>query len=159
MRKAQIKMFETIGVLVIFFFLLVMGVAFWFNIQKSGLQKQITRMEDLRSIQLVQRAMFMPELDCSFVSVQKENCFDKMKLQAFSDVLATDKGLQDYFEYFGDGTITIREVYPAIVPYEVVLYNNTIQWKTKLQTQNPVLLYDPIANKYTFGVVEVVMYG
>jgi len=73
--KAQIKMFETIGVLVIFFFLLVAGVAFWFNVQQRGLQKQLARMDDLQSIQVVQRALFMPELDRSFVSVQKENCF------------------------------------------------------------------------------------
>ncbi len=158
MRKAQVKMFETIGVLVIFFFLLVAGAAFWFNVQKSNLQKQVGRMEDLRAVQLVQRALYMPELDCSFVGVQKENCFDKLKVQAFADVLATEEGLQDYFMYFGDGIIKVREVYPE-TDFAVVLYNNTIDWKTQLVTQSPVLLYDPIDNRYKFGVVEVVLYG
>ena len=158
MKRAQIKMFETIGVLVIFFFLLVAGTAFWFNVQKSNLEKQLKYMEDLRSLQLVQRAMFMPELDCSFVSVQKQNCFDKIKVNEFSNVLATEQGLEDYFSFFGDGVIRVREVYPT-TDFDVVLYNNTIKWQTKLATQSPILLYDPIDNKYAFGVLEVIMYG
>jgi len=158
MRKAQIKMFETIGVLVIFFFLLVAGVAFWFNVQQRGLQKQLTRMDELQSIQVVQRALFMPELDCSFVSVQKENCFDKVKLKSFSRITSTDQGLQDYFSFFGDAFIHVKEIYPN-PSFEAVIYNNTVQWTTQLKTQNPVLLYDPADNSYAFGIVEVVLYG
>ena len=42
-RKAQIKMFETIAVLVIFFFLIVIGVSFYFVMQSSSYNRQVER--------------------------------------------------------------------------------------------------------------------
>ncbi|MEM4263654.1 MAG: hypothetical protein QW666_02040, partial [Candidatus Woesearchaeota archaeon] len=104
MDKAQIKMFETIGVLVIFFFLLVAAASFYFQIQKSSLQRELDKQVQLRAMQVVQRALHMPELDCSFVNVQKDNCFDLLKMSALSSHLGTNPQedyLVDYYSIFG----------------------------------------------------------
>ena len=79
MKKAQVKMFETIGVLVIFFFLIVLGLSFYFVIAKKGAVEQYEKAAQLKGIEIIRKAITLPELDCARVGVQVENCFDKLK--------------------------------------------------------------------------------
>ena len=160
MKKAQIKMFETIGVLVIFFFLLVAGAAFYFNIQESALKKELAQQAQLKSLQAAQRAMFLPELDCSFVSVQRENCFDTLKLEAFKTVLAQDpQAQQAYFGVFGFATVSVREVYPEKADPVVIYEFLPEEYSRMLESFSPVLLYDAVTREYGFGVMEVKTYA
>lgn len=155
--KAQIKMFETIGVLAIFFALLVGGGAFYFKMQESALQKELAKARQLRLLQSSLKATFLPELDCTFVTVQRENCFDKLKLEAFENL--SQKNKQHYFGLFGTSRITVSEVYPK-PGFVKVLYDNPLEeYESKLVAQNPVLLYDPVTNTYGFGVLEVESYA
>lgn len=161
MKKAQIKMFETMAVLVIFFFLLVGGAAFYFQVQKSSLQREIEKQEQLQSFQVVQKALFLPELDCSFVSIQKDNCFDKLKVAVLSGLLSENEDmLVDYFVFFGFSEIRIYQVYPVNESFSHTLYSNTPDSYTSvIKTQSPVLLFDAVENRYDFGVVEVDVYA
>lgn len=163
MRKAQIKMFETMGVLVIFFFLLVGGAAFYFQIQKSSLQRDIAKQEQLLSFQVSQKALFLPELDCSFVSIQKDNCFDKLKVMNLSSYLTSQKHedfMEDYFNIFGFSDIKIKQIYPVNNTFSYTLYKNVPEdYRSIIRTQSPVLLFDAIRNRYDFGVIEVDVYA
>lgn len=162
MRKAQIKMFETMGVLVIFFFLLVAAASFYFQIQKSSLQRELDKQAQLRAIQVVQSALHMPELDCSFVSIQKDNCFDKQKLAALGSHLGLnpeDDYLVDYYNLFGFSNIAITKLYPVAEPAQVLYRNIPEKYKSKLSTQSPILIYDAVAGRYDFGVIEVEVYA
>ena len=163
MRKAQIKMFETLAVLVIFFFLLVGGAAFYFQIQRSSMQKEMGKQAQLRSFQVVQKALFMPELDCSFVSIQKDNCFDKLKVKKLSDLLndpEREDFLIDYFNVFGFSDIKITQLYPVNETFAFTLYRNVPDdYREIIKTQSPVLLFDAINNHYNFGVIEVDVYA
>jgi hypothetical protein len=160
MRKAQIKMFETIGVLIVFFFLLVAGAAFYFNIQESALKKELAKQAELQSLQSAQRAMFLPELDCSFVSVQRDTCFDRLKLHAFQEVTETEPRLREaYFGIFGHATVVVRQRYP-LSEMNVTLYHNPPEEYTKkLVSFSPVLLYDSVTKEASFGVMEVTTYA
>lgn len=162
-RKAQIKMFETMGVLVIFFFLLVGGAAFYFNVQKSSLQQDIRKQQQLAAFQVVQKALFLPELDCSFVSIQKDNCFDKFKLMNLSSYLSDPENedfLIDYFTVFGFSEIDIYQVYPVNNTFSYTLYKNIPkEYSSIISTQSPVLLFDTINKRYDFGVIEVDVYA
>lgn len=154
-------MFETIGVLVVFFFLLIAGAVFYFNIQESALKKELAQQAQLKSLQAAQRAMFLPELDCSFASVQRENCFDTLKLTAFRTVLEQDpQAQQAYFGLFGFATVSVREVYPQktdpLVLYELLPEEYVSR---NLTAFSPVLLYDAVTRDYAFGVMEVRTYG
>ncbi len=159
MKHGQIKMFETIGVLVVFFFLLVGGTTFYFKIQESAMQKELVRQAQLRSLQAAQRAMFLPELDCSFVSIQRENCFDRLKLKAFGSVSQSPKTAQSYFGQFGFATVIVREAYPS-TDFIVTIYTSIPdEYGKVLLTQTPVLLYDPVTKDFGFGVMEVTTYA
>ena len=158
MRRAQIKMFETIGVLVVFFFLLIAGAVFYFKMQESAIEKDLAQQAQLRSLQAAQRAMFLPELDCSFVSVQRENCFDKLKLKAFQDVVQKPANQEAVFGMFGYASIRVSQEYPD-ADFHVVLYENVPEYHGALKSFAPVLLYDAVAKQYSFGVMEVTTYA
>ncbi|MBI4148531.1 hypothetical protein HY490_04530 [Candidatus Woesearchaeota archaeon] len=149
-------MFETIGVLIVFFFLLVAGAAFYFQLQKGSFKRQLRESAEQESLQLVQRALYLPELDCSFVSIQKENCFDVYKVGLFSELLKQETVLQDYFPVFGYSEVMISTVYPE--KSEHVLYANPLPGRDRIATQSPILLYNATTKSYAFGVIEVKHY-
>jgi len=82
-KKSQIKMFETIAVLIVFFFLIGFGMTFYFMIAKSGAKKEAERAQSLKVIQVLQKISHLPELDCIRVGVETENCFDLIKLRLY----------------------------------------------------------------------------
>lgn len=159
MKKAQVKMFETIGVLIVFFFLLIAGAVFYFSIQGSSLQKELVKQTQLKSLKSAQRAVFLPELDCSFVSVQRENCFDTYKLSALQEVISqNDRIKMMYFKNFGYSSISVQEIYPASRVFG--LYNNPPQeFSSAIKSRLPVVLYDPVTRDSAFAVMEVTTYA
>ena len=157
MAKAQIKMFETVGVLVVFFFLLVVGAVFYFNVQESAMEKELKKQVLLRSLQAAQRATFLPELDCSFLSVTKENCFDLRKLEVFPDLV--EEREQDYFRMFGYANITVKKVFPESDDFYLMYIKTLDEYSDATKSLIPVLLYDPVLRTYDFGVIEVTTYA
>jgi len=155
-RKCQVQMFETMAVLIVFFFLIITGMAVYFQLQKAGFKRELREAHEQASMQLIQKTLYLPELDCSFVSVQKENCFDTHKLSVFSEMLKKENILLDYFTVFGYSEITVQTIYPEKT--EKVLYTNKLEEKDWITVQNPVLVYNATANSYAFGVVEVKLY-
>jgi len=156
--RGQVKMFETIAVLIVFFFLLFTGSIFYFGAQKSSLQKEKTAASEKYAFQIVQKSLYMPELDCSFLVTQKDNCIDKIKLTKLGQLITTnEKAQEDYYNEFGYATITVNEIYPGQTTQTI--YNNTpTEYSGKLASQNPILLYDALQNEYAFGTIEVNVY-
>jgi len=157
MKRAQIKMFETVGVLIVFFFLLAVGSVFYFGAQKSALQKERVVASEKYALQIVFKSLYLPELDCSFLVTQRDNCVDKIKLQHMADLLQTERAQEDYFTEFGYASITITEAFPG--NETILLYQNAPDsYIGKISTQNPILLYDALKDSYAFGVIEVDVY-
>lgn len=156
--RGQIKMFETVGVLVVFFFLLIGGSVFYFGAQTSSLEKDRVEAQEQESLQIVLKSLYLPELDCSFLKTQKENCVDVLKVEHFSRLLRNESVMQSYYEEFGDATIRISEIYPEGRSF--VLYNNTpAEFRDVRVTRSPVLVYDSIQDIQRFGVIEVRVYA
>jgi len=80
-------MFETLAVLVVFFFFLIFGASFYFKIQENSLLRELERSAQLQAVQTAQKALTLPELDCSFAGVQRQNCVDIDKVLKFTDLL------------------------------------------------------------------------
>lgn len=158
--RAQLKMFETVGVLVVFFFLLVTAGAFYFGVQKQSLAEEQVEAANTLGLQTALRVLYLPELDCSFLGTIKENCIDTLKLESFSDLLEGEDVREDYFAGLGFSLVRVRQAWPC--PDELcegkVLYNNTINASVAPATLTPVLLFDPWRDEYAFGVIEVVVY-
>ena len=156
-RKAQVKMFETIAVLVVFFFLLVFGVSFYFVIQRSSYNTQVERNAQLLSVQLSQKISNVPELDCALAGIQIDNCIDRIKLERFFEVLNDSLTRVSYFDTLGYSEIYVRTVYPELKQYN--LYNlEPPLFTTAYMNHIPVLLYDSIEKKFSFAVLEVRTY-
>lgn len=156
--KGQVKMFETIGVLVVFFILLFAGIAFYFASQTSAVEKEKREAQDQYAYQMTLRALNLPELDCSFLVTQRDNCVDAFKLNVFSKLLTEQQTLEQYFPEFGYSTITIQPIYPQGTP--LILYNNIPnEYSQNLTNKNPILIYHPLLDQYGFGIMQVNVYA
>ncbi len=157
-RNGQVKMFETIAVLIVFFFLLVASAAVYFSVQKWLVTQKVQEVTAEKNIQLTQNILSLPELDCSFAAVQKENCFDLYKVHAFSILLLQERYMIDYFPVFGYSEVTLTNVYPNRQTLQVYS-NKPTNVRTVLLSHYPVLLYNATVNTYSFAVIEVKSYG
>ena len=157
-KRAQIKMFETVGVLIVFFFLLAVGSVIYFGVQKSALQKEKVKASEQYAFQIVLKSLYMPELDCSFLVTQKDNCIDKIKLKKLTNLIKSNESvLLDYYNDFGYADITVEEAFPGSESWK--LYGNKPEdYTAKLTTQSPILLYDPWQDSYAFGIIGVNVY-
>lgn len=157
-RKSQLKMFETIAVLIVFFILLTIGMAIYFTLQKSQGKQELEQQRQLRAQSIVQRMLYLPELDCNFVQSTTDNCFEFHKLKALQEVLNTPTTAIDYFPLFGYSTITIHLIYPTQL--NIVLYRHEPgQIQRTFATQNPVIIRNTLTDTNAFGYVEITSYA
>ncbi len=153
-RKAQIRMGETIAVLIIFFFLLIFGVIFYTNVKIS---KQYSTNEEYfqqQSIKISQMVSFLPELQCSSENIIDDNCYDKYKLGPASTHIIDNANF--YFPFFSYSEIVIDEIYPGTDSW--VLYNHTLNRSYPMFTYVPISLYEPTTKEYSFGVLSISYY-
>jgi hypothetical protein len=84
-KKAQVKMTETVFILLIFFILLGLGLIFYGNVQKTLIGKGIKEGFEKKAVLISQKATFMPEVQCSFKNNIIDSCYDLYKLQGFAE--------------------------------------------------------------------------
>ena len=85
-RRAQIEFGESIMVVIVLVFLLVIGIVFYFKFAKGSVSQELSYREDMASVTLAKRALALPELRCGDY-VGGDTCIDEMKLEALSQVL------------------------------------------------------------------------
>src|SRR3989344_5984028 len=110
--RAQIQMFETIGVIIVFLFLITLAAVIYFSAQKSSLETEKISANQKHALQITLQAINMPELDCSFLITSRDNCIDKIKLSSIQTLLSNQETIQDYFTEFGYTTIKVAQIYP-----------------------------------------------
>ena len=156
MNKSQIKMGETLAVLVIFFFLLMFGYSFYAGIQQRNYQQEVVQIESLRAVQLAQRVYFLPEIQCSSgYALVRESCFDTLKMEKLKETIEGD-GRVFYRTLFGSAMVNITEIYPG--NQQIIIYDQNASKQNKRSTQMPVALYDPVQKTYGFGVLTIDYY-
>ena len=79
-KKAQVKMFETIAVLVVFFMIILFGFMFYTRVQQTTFEAETEEQIILRAIDLSQNIFFLPEIQC--IGEHKIDCIDILKLDA-----------------------------------------------------------------------------
>ena len=157
MKKSQIRIGESIAILFIFLILVVVGFSFYAKVQKSGFMFQQEENINLLAIETAQKASFLPELQCSRKNIVVDNCFDILKVEAFSGIVKNNPDLvSHYYDVFGFSLITVEEVYPAAK--EWVIYNNTLNDSSSIFTPVPISLYDAKTGGYYFGALKVKYY-
>ncbi len=151
-RKSQIQIGETIAVLFVFFILIIIGFIFYVKVIKGNIESETEELSQLRSIGIVQRIMFLPEVQCSEDNIITENCIDVLKVQAAQDIMKANELY--YYDLLEFSNVTISQIYPSEAKWS--LYSRkTSDFKSKFVTNAPVSLYDPTTRKHGFGVLTI----
>lgn len=157
-KKSQIHMMETIAVLFIFFVLAGIGLVFYLNIMKGNIDVEKEEIRQLQAIEIAQRTVFLPELQCSEgEDIIKSGCIDVEMLKAFLELDMATANQVYYHNRLGFSRIVINQIYPTSTSW--VLYDKPLdKFSDKITTNLPISLKYPKENKYSFGVVEVNVY-
>ncbi len=154
-------MSESIGVLIIFFFLMIFGFGFYVRLQKINFEKELEKNADLRGISIAQKAAFLPELQCTFRNIQTDNCFDELKVLSFIKSMESPASQDYYAQFFGFSELLLEQF--ALEGFSAVnysLYSNPKLKSTYISTITiPVSVYDPAGRKYSFALLNVKAYG
>lgn len=154
-KKAQIKMTETISILVIFFILLLFGLVFYAQFQKSALLKQKQQSIEKQAISLSLRVNYLQELRCE-ETVKTGTCIDLQKIKALKKIINTEQDNGFYSNLFASADIYFEDLINNI---NYNIYNSSFANFTKrTRVRTPVLLRDVIADKDYFGVLYVDLY-
>jgi len=175
-KKAQMQMMETIGVLFIFFILVLFGLVFFFKYQQASFQEKQEELVAARAMDTTLQTLFLPELQCSLGNTEPEdNCVDLGKLRALNQTMPGY--INDYyFNLFSFSRIYVTMVYPTnytwvIYDREKVDINGTASWEFKEPTFFVVTIRDqlqgwgtPYANEmngidYGYGYLGVEVYS
>lgn len=159
-KKSQMKMAETIFILIIFFFLVGLGLIFYSKVQKATTTRISTEITVERAKAIAQRASTLPETRCSR-RIVRPNCFDLLKAQALSDYVnsptADTETILFYRNLFGDSLINLVVVYPE--HQSLILYDESPENFTSYDpTYTPVSIYDPTRMRFVFGYLEIGVY-
>jgi len=148
-------MFETIAVLVVFFFLIGFGITFYFMIEKVGAKKEAKRAQALQVIQYIEKIGSLPELDCIRVGVEVENCMDLLKLEALAIQLEDPLKMDEYYDTFGNTDIEVQVLFPS--EFNITLYSNPLDegWESSI---HPIMVYNPVNKTFNFAIIEVKLY-
>jgi len=160
-KRAQIQMTETIGIIIVFSILIIMALLFFTRIQTNSVEQQRTLISGEKAVSISFSALFLPELECTKAgSDDIKDCIDVLKADAATEVIAANP--EYYFKLFGYSTIVIQEIYPT--PNEKILYERTRNGQPptedtqKARTPIPVSLYNPVTGTYAFGVLTIDSY-
>jgi|SRR3989338_2368636 len=152
-NKSQLQIGETIAVLFVFFILVVIGFIFYANIIKSDLQLKQDDQSQARSVQIAQRTMHLPELECSHYTNIVYDCVDILKLNSAKDVMM-DNELY-YYDMFEFSEINLTEVYPDTGSKWTIYSRKLPEFSKRFLTNVPVSLYDPRTGRNSIAVLSI----
>ncbi|MEA3430696.1 MAG: hypothetical protein U9R08_05465 [Nanoarchaeota archaeon] len=167
-RKSQMKMAENIGILVIFFILLVVGMVFYARVQSAGVKFEAIEKRGQDALIISQRIVNLPEIQCSEPvesEAGRQDCIDLYRLMSFSDDFKFKAEIGDevfnsyYFDIFTYSNVTLREIYPPSGREWELYSNKPAQISSRIPTPVPVLLFDEVQDKYSFGMLIVEVYS
>ncbi len=158
--KAQIKMFENVGVMIVFFFLLSFGLVFYTTYQKNSIYKMDHQFKVDNALKSSKRVIYMPELRCT--ETKLENCVDYYKLNALVDTINNggDYAFDYYYNIFGKSVVLYEQLYPNSGDF-IEVYSNPLLKGEISGIENtiiPVSLYNSVDQTYAYGVLNITIY-
>ncbi|MFH1317147.1 MAG: hypothetical protein ABII01_06510 [Candidatus Woesearchaeota archaeon] len=185
-RKGQIRIGESMAVMIVFFFLLMFGYSFYINIQKQQFARDLKESSENIAVQVAQKIYFLPELQCSSgVRFVRESCYDQMKIESFIKMMTMmNSNLRELFykDVIGISKIDFHQVYPKekevidslfntfsggdssdpSIPlytiYDMTEYADAQLMDSFETFQMPIAMKNPISGEYKFGYLVVYSY-
>ncbi|MBD3319090.1 hypothetical protein GF342_04235 [Candidatus Woesearchaeota archaeon] len=147
-------MFETLGVLFVFIILLGISLALYSFVQQGNVEDALSQQAAKKATVLATKATNVPELDCSRIGFTRTKCVDLLKLQSINYVLNSSRAAREYyFDVFQTARIVIYQLWPQS-NMSVTLYDNLDTRATDVLYE-PLLLYNPLTETNTFGMMEI----
>jgi hypothetical protein len=157
-RRSQIKMGETIAILVIFFFLLIFGMSFYMNFFMRDVRNKAHDFTQLEAIEIIQKAVYLPELQCSDMEVQITSCYDLLKVMSFKAIIEASPFIKlEYYPILGYSSLSLKPIYPDGIP--ILIYNNTFsenEYGDKTVVNIPISIFNATSDTYSLGVLELI---
>ncbi len=164
---------ETIGVLFVFFILLIFGLIFFFNLQKASLINRAELSQEIYAVTVAQRISTMPEIRCSEEEAQEMNCFDIHNMEIaqalFPQMINNSLRMDAYFrDSFGEVKVVVKQLNPYTGEWvkNYTLYDRTPTYYKDLNSFPlliPVVLknisFENSRGEYYFGVLEVTIFS
>lgn len=150
-------MTEAIAVIFIFFVLVLFGLIFYAQIQRSTLAEKEAAFAGERAISASLHALFLPELRCSKgENIPVKDCVDLYKLEITQRTMADERDY--YFDLFRFAKVSVKEIYPG--EQEWVLYDMPKEGATRTaRTPVPVSLFEPVQRTFHYGVLTIEVYS
>ena len=157
-RRAQIQIGETIAVLFVFFILIAIGFIFYARVIKGNIISEKDELSQLKSIEIAQRVMFMPELQCSsYIVTEIQNCIDILKLNSSVNIIKSNELY--YYDLLEFSVINVTQIYPTTAHQKEInwtIYSRKMgNFTNKFVTNVPISLYEPIEKVHRFGLLTI----
>lgn len=162
-KKSQIRTFESVAVLIIFFILIGLGFIFYTGVQKTSIKQTYAERTEEEAVKIAMKVTYLPEILCSKRKIVEDDCFDVYKLQSLTRWIQTDDKIFLYYQRdFKESVITIRQVFP---PGDTcTLYKNQPEAE-KIRDYYIIPTYIPVSlrnsshsKEYSMGLLNVTMF-
>ena len=131
-------MTETISILIIFFVLVMFGLMFYSQYQKSALIKQNQEMLERQAIGISLRITYLPELTCEQTQEQTGACIDLYKLNSLKKIIKSGDDNNFYSSIFRNSHIYFKNI---ITGDTIDVYNKTLpDFVKQTRIRTPLLL-------------------
>lgn len=164
-KKSQLRIGESMLVMIMFFMLLVIGLVFYAKVQQHIDKRDFEELAAKRAIDTALSIKAMPELSCTFIGAKQFDCIDELKLDAFKGLLDKDY----YSNMFYKVGVALVKVFPLeggqppSVQPENILFAVDEDLTSKSGIANvihlPVNIYHPIDDKYSYGYLRVEVFS
>lgn len=165
MKRGQIQIGETIFVVIFILLIIILGLVFFASGKQDSLERKQDTFDELDAIVLAQLVTSLKELECSQLDVKETSCLDKVRLDAFVDLIGNDWELagEYYTLLLGNALIVVEEVYPqqqtwVLYNYSFDLHDPGIEYDAP-STELPMKLYNAVTGEFSFGVLYITRYN
>lgn len=162
--KAQMQLGEIIIVMVIFFFILALGLVFYTQFAVGEAAKEQQYVTDLNLAETGKIVASLPELHCSVVGDEALYCIDYFKAVAFQQALTKEEFRYHYSNTFAGYAVELHCIYPECAPRGI--NSLTLVNYTQIEGQNnkrpffmPVLIFNPTTNQHAYGELVIWQYS
>lgn len=152
-------MTETIGVLVVFFIIVLFGIIFYAQYQKGAIQEQKEAAVAKRAVATSLKTFYLPETRCTRgEDIAISACIDIHKAEIFKEKLKDNENYNYYANIFGKSHIYLENIIHPQNSVEV--YNGTpAKWARKIPIKFPILIYDILEPGFCGDVIGVCDFG
>lgn len=162
-RNAQIQFGESLMVVIVLVFILIIGLVFYFRVSSVAVMDEQRYREDIMSVRLASSIPALSEIQCGQFTCKGDVCIDRLKMTSLATVLAPTGAYvaqREYYErLFGHATIKLHLVTGDDAGEEFTLYHDPppADWSRARQYLFTTLC-NPVTERQELAYLNVTRY-